>query len=154
MIGESRSVGLTRDAREMPGEERMNPATKRRRETGSQAPGAKVGARCHLESARIEGAAYLVLVGEFDLSCSDRFKAALEKALADSPVHLVLDLRSVTFIDSTGLAMVLKADSASRDAGALLHVVRSPTAIVAAVFEAGGLDKILPLSDEPPQLGD
>jgi anti-sigma B factor antagonist len=130
----------------------VSPATNRRRETGAE-PGTKVGARCHLETAKVKSASYLVLIGEFDLSCADRFKTSLAKALADGAEHLVLDLRSVTFIDSTGLAMVLKADSAAREAGAQLYVARSPTAIVAAVFEAGGLDKLLPLMDEPPQLG-
>jgi anti-sigma B factor antagonist len=131
----------------------MNPATKRPRpQTGSEQPGNKVGARCHLETARVGRAAYLVLVGEFDLSCSDRFKAALAKAVADGPEHLVLDLRSVTFVDSTGLALLLRADALAREQSIRLHVVRSPTAIVAAVFEAGGLDKLLPVTDEPPHL--
>jgi anti-sigma B factor antagonist len=129
----------------------VNPETKRRGAQGSAA-GTKVGARCHLETARVGRAAYLVLVGEFDLSCADRFKETLKKSVADRPEDLVIDLRSVTFIDSTGLALLLKADTLAREDNLCLHVVRSPTAIVAAVCEASGLDKLLPLCDEPPQL--
>jgi anti-sigma B factor antagonist len=112
----------------------------------------KVGARCHLETARTGAAAYLVLIGELDLSCMKRFRESLEKLVADSPEDLVIDLRSVTFIDSTGLALLLRADALAREEGFCLHIVRSPTEIVQAVFEASGVNKLLPLIDGPPQL--
>src|SRR5919109_1251090 len=99
----------------------MNPGTARRgpRKIGSSDKG---GARCHLEIARVGSSAYLVLVGEFDLSFTKRFKEALAKAVADETDHLVIDLRSVTFIDSTGLALLLKADALAREGGFHLHV--------------------------------
>jgi anti-anti-sigma factor len=112
----------------------------------------KVGAQCHLERARVGTTAYLVLVGELDLSCTKRFSEALRDSIADRPEDLVVDLRSVTFVDSTGLAMLLKIDSLAREEGIRLHMVRSPIEIVRAVFEATGIDKILPLVDESPRL--
>ena len=129
----------------------MNPRTVRR---GQPIAGGenKVGARCHLETARTTGAAYLVLVGELDLSCTMRFGETLEKLIADTPQDLVIDLRSVTFIDSTGLALLLRADAMAREEGCRLHIVRSPTEIVNAVFEASGVNNLLPLTDGPPQL--
>jgi anti-sigma B factor antagonist len=129
----------------------MNPGTARRglRQIGSAS---KVGARCHLETARVGTAAYLVLIGELDLSCTKRFRETLAKSVADDTDHLVIDLRSVTFIDSTGLAMLLKADTLAREEGFRLHVVRSPTEIVKAVFEASGINTLLPFCDEPPPL--
>jgi anti-sigma B factor antagonist len=127
-----------------PGTARLGPA-----KIGS---GSKVGARCHLETARVGTAAYLVLIGELDLSCTRRFRESISKAVADETDHLVLDLRSVTFVDSTGLAMLLQADNLSREYGFRLHVVRSPTEIVKAVFEASGVNRLLPLCDEPPPL--
>ena len=131
----------------------MNPGTARR---GRQVAGGehKVGARCHLEAARVGPASYLVLIGELDLSCVERFRGSLEKAIADGPQDLVIDLRSVTFIDSTGLTLLLKADSIAREEGFTLHIVRSPTEIVKAVFEASGLNTLLPLTDGPPRLQD
>jgi anti-anti-sigma factor len=129
----------------------MNPGTARRgRRLGDTST--KVGAQCHLETARIGTAAYMVLVGELDLSCTKRFGEALRDSIADRPEDLVLDLRSVTFIDSTGLAMLLKVDSLAREEGFNLHMVRSPIEIVRAVLEATGIDKILPLVDSPPKL--
>jgi anti-anti-sigma regulatory factor len=50
------------------------------------------------------------------------------------------------------LALLLKADAIAREEGLRLHIVRSPTEIVKAVFEASGLNRILPLTDAPPQL--
>jgi anti-sigma B factor antagonist len=130
----------------------VNPGTKRRAPLDESGVAGKLGARCHLETARVGSAAYLVLVGEFDLSCADRFKATLQKSIADSPEDVVIDLRSVTFVDSTGLALLIKADTLARAEHFSLHVVRSPTDIVKAVCEATGVDKLLPFCDEPPQL--
>ena len=64
---------------------------------GEVATSNRLGARCHVEVARFNGAAYVVLVGELDLSCSERFLESLKRMLADQPEHLVIDLRSVTF---------------------------------------------------------
>jgi anti-sigma B factor antagonist len=129
----------------------MNPGTTRGRRPMTDAAN-KVGARCHLEMARVAGAAYLALFGELDISCVERFRESLAKSVADHPDDVVIDLRSVTFIDSTGLALLLRADTLGREGGFRLHVVRSPTEIVKAVFEASGANRLLPLTDEPPQL--
>jgi anti-sigma B factor antagonist len=129
----------------------MNPGTVRHGRPETQA-GAKVGAQCHLESARVGGGLQLVLIGELDLSCVKRFGEAFNEAVADTPTDVVIDLRSVTFVDSTGLALLLKVDNFAREAGFRLHVVKSPIEIVQAVFEATGIDKILPMVDESPML--
>jgi anti-anti-sigma factor len=112
----------------------------------------RVGARCQFETVRGNGAAYLVLIGELDLSCTRRFRETLDKLVADTPEDLVIDLRSVTFVDSTGLALLLRADAQAREEGVRLHIVSSPTEIVKAVFEASGVNTLLPLTDSPPQL--
>jgi len=130
---------------------KMKPGTVRR---GRQEPqtGTKVGAQCHLETARVGSALYLVLIGELDLSCVKRFGESFNEAVGDTPTDVVLDLRSVTFVDSTGLALLLKVDNFAREAGFRLYMVKSPIEIVQAVFEATGIDRILPMVDEPPSL--
>jgi anti-anti-sigma factor len=131
----------------------MNPGTAKRRRIGTQAQAEnKVGAQCYVETARVGSAAYLVLIGELDLSCTDRFRARVNEVLADSPEDVVADLRSTTFVDSTGLALLLKLDSRSREEDFRLHVVRSQAEIVNAVFEASGVKNILPMCDDPPSL--
>jgi anti-anti-sigma factor len=81
-----------------------------------------------------------------------RFGEAVNESVANRPTDLVVDLRSVTFVDSTGLALLLKVDNFAREENLRLHIVKSPIEIVQAVFEATGIDKILPLVDEPPRL--
>ena len=111
----------------------------------------RLGARCHLEMARLNGVGYLVLVGELDMSCSERFVESLKRMLAEQPEHIVIDLRSVTFIDSTGLSMLVKANNIAREEEIRLHIVRSPAEIVRAVLETSGLEKLLPLCNQPPR---
>jgi anti-sigma B factor antagonist len=131
----------------------MNPGTAKRRSIGTQTQsGNKIGAQCFVETARIGSAVYLVLIGELDLSCTERFRSRLDDVLADSPEDVVIDLRSTTFVDSTGLALLLRVDSRSREDGYRLHVVQSQAEIVNAVFEASGVKNILPLCDDPPKL--
>jgi anti-sigma B factor antagonist len=129
----------------------MNPGTAKRGRPAAEAS-TKVGAQCHLETARVGSAAYIVLIGELDLSCVKRFGEAFNQSVADRPSDLVVDLRSVTFVDSTGLALLLKVDNFAREEGMKLHMVKSPIEIVQAVFEATGIDKILPMCEAPPQL--
>jgi len=130
----------------------MNSRTARREDAQAGGVVAKVGAKCHVEAARTGTAVRLEIVGELDVSCMKRFRELITKWTADQVDDLVIDLRSVTFIDSTGLVLLLRADTVAREEGFQLHVVRSPTEIVRAVFEVSGVDTLLPLCDEPPQL--
>jgi anti-anti-sigma factor len=61
---------------------------------------------------------------------------------------VVLDLREVGFMDTSGLRYVLELnDRAARD-GFQLRLVRGPAA-VQRVFEVSGLDSRLPFVDDP-----
>ena len=103
-----------------------------------------------IELSVTDGTAWLSAGGQLDLTCGDRFIACLREARDAEPHDLVIDLRDVTFIDSTGLSLLLKADGLARQNQFELHVVRSPAEIVQAVLEATGVQKFLPLVDEPP----
>jgi anti-anti-sigma factor len=74
-------------------------------------------------SARFEGeCAVLVLEGEFDMGVRERAFAALEHACR-APV-LVVDLRGLTFMDTTGVHLLLEARERCRASGRRLLVVR------------------------------
>jgi anti-anti-sigma factor len=103
-----------------------------------------------IELAVADGTALLTAGGQLDLTCGDRFIACLREARDAEPERLVVDLREVTFIDSTGLSLLLKSDGLARQNQFELVIVRSPTEIVQAVLEATGVDKFLPLVDDPP----
>jgi anti-anti-sigma factor len=62
---------------------------------------------------------------------------------------VVIDLRRLTFVDSTGVAALVAADRHARRAGRSLAIVKGP-AQVQRVLELCGLTEVLALADEPP----
>ena len=63
------------------------------------------------------------LAGELDLATAPDLEHALETQLATAVTDVVLDLRGVTFIDSSGLRVVLVASRSAADEGRRLIVV-------------------------------
>lgn len=83
-------------------------------------------------SLDIDGA--LVLVGEIDSYTAPQ----LGDRLADDPSVDVLDLAGVSFIDSSGLRVLVEGHQARVDRGARL-VLRAPSAAVQRLLEISGL---------------
>ena len=52
----------------------------------------------------------VTLSGELDLASSKRLEDELMRLEDDAPPMITLDLRGVTFIDSTGLSTLINAD--------------------------------------------
>jgi anti-sigma B factor antagonist len=67
----------------------------------------------------------VVVHGEIDVSSADPLHAQLT-GLLSSFSRVVVDLRQVDFIDSTGLHCMLDVDDASRDAGSEFLLVPGP----------------------------
>jgi anti-anti-sigma factor len=97
---------------------------------------------------RQEGQARVVLVGELDIASTEMLERELESLESDSPGTLILDLRKVEFIDSTGLRAVIAADERAREAGRRLVVVRGSNA-VERLFTVTQLDRRLEVVDDP-----
>jgi anti-anti-sigma factor len=66
--------------------------------------------------------------GELDLSTSDRLLEALEEALS-SPAHVILDLQSCSFLDSTGIAAILRGSRQLAECGRVLCVLGAGNAV-------------------------
>src|SRR5438046_5200544 len=77
--------------------------------------------------------ARVVFTGELDLAGTDTARNAIEKAEETSGM-LVLDLSGLTFMDSTGLEIVLRAARRAHDSGRRLVVAR-PSPYVRRLFE-------------------
>jgi anti-anti-sigma factor len=101
---------------------------------------------------RSEGKAAVVVVsGELDLASGPELERALEQ-LADPPTELlVIDLRQVEFMDSTGLSIIVKAHQRFADAGRQLALVRG-TSQVQRLLDLTGVAERLPLVDSPEEL--
>ena len=91
----------------------------------------------------------LVLSGELDLASAEELEGELKQLEAAEPPLLVLDLRELEFMDSTGLRTVIAADARARDRGGRLVVVRARDE-VDRVFRLTRMDQHLELVDEPP----
>jgi anti-sigma B factor antagonist len=97
---------------------------------------------------RTEDQTLIALIGELDIASTEVLERELETLEADSPVTLVLDLRRVEFIDSTGLRAVIAADERARKMGRRFVVVRGPNA-VDRLFTVTQLDRRLEIVDDP-----
>lgn len=103
----------------------------------------------NVEIQSANGRASIALSGELDISSAARVEDALNSLQAQSPKVLVLDLRKLEFMDSTGLRLIVRADEAARAGGTRFVIVRGPEA-VQRVFQIVGLDTRLDMADAPP----
>jgi anti-anti-sigma factor len=87
--------------------------------------------------------------GELDIATTPELEQALTEATADSMAEIVLDLRELTFMDSTGLRALAQANSRADEAGVKLSIIRGRRQIE-RVLEISGLGTLLPLVDAPP----
>src|SRR4051794_11688131 len=97
---------------------------------------------------RQEGQTHIVLVGELDIASTESLEQELASSEDDTKGTLVLDLRRVDFIDSTGLRAVIAADERARSAGRRFVVVRGSSA-VERLFNVTQLDRRLEIVDDP-----
>ncbi len=88
----------------------------------------------------------IALTGEADLLGSPRIDAALEDAAAGEPKLIVVDLRNLTFIDSSGLHALVNGHQRCRTRGHELRFIPGPPN-VQRLFELTGADDILPFCD-------
>jgi anti-sigma B factor antagonist len=95
------------------------------------------------------GAARLAIAGEVDLSSAPELERSLS-ALQASGRPVVVDMRDVSFMDSSGLRMILAADTRAQSSGSRLPLVPGPPG-VQRVFQLALLDRRLEFVDDPEQ---
>ena len=81
--------------------------------------------------------------GEVDMGTVGQVREQLKHVTASGVRRVVLDLRGVTFLDSTGLHLVLEADAASRAQRWEFELIGGP-ADVQRVFDLTGARARLP----------
>jgi len=75
------------------------------------------------------GCVHVLLHGPLDLAHAYRFDDALRRLEHEHPDCLVIDLRGLDFLDSTGLSRLVAARRRARRAGRRLVLVRGPKPI-------------------------
>lgn len=94
------------------------------------------------EVGESDGRAVVTVRGEIDVATAGAFWSAVERACALSP-RLIIDLTGTAFMDSTGLAVLVRTHRRlAQDPDAL--VVRVPaTSPVRKVMAVSGLDRLV-----------
>jgi anti-sigma B factor antagonist len=93
----------------------------------------------------------VVVAGELDLASAPRIEEELQRVEEQNPSIIVLDLRELQFMDSTGLRTIVNADARAREAGRRLVVVRG-TENVQRVFEVTRLNERVEIVDDPSEV--
>ena len=87
----------------------------------------------------------IALSGEIDHHEAQRVIREMGEAVDTYlPAHCVVDMRNVTFMDSSGIAVILGAYRRLREIGGEMEVIRVPRQ-ASRVLTAAGVDRIVPL---------
>ena len=95
-----------------------------------------------------ENAVKIVLRGELDLEHAYSFDEELKRVEALEPRCICLDLRELTFLDSTGLSRLVAARRRAMKAGRRLVLVRGPAA-VQRVFQLTAVEEAFEIVNGP-----
>jgi anti-sigma B factor antagonist len=98
-------------------------------------------------SSEREGDVHTIcLFGELDLATADGAADEIGRAEASDARSIVIDLSGLTFMDSTGVRLMLNAHARSRANANRLTMLRGGAA-VQRVLELCGVDQLLPFAD-------
>jgi anti-anti-sigma factor len=109
-------------------------------------------ANLELETTRSGQVAVVAPTGELDLSGAAVLQAELDRLAEERELGgVVLDLRGLEFMDSSGLRLVVLADMQAREAGRRFALVRGDET-VHRVFEITRMNDRLDFVDDPEEL--
>ena len=95
-----------------------------------------------------DGRLTLYLNGELDHHSARLAMKTIEQYMEETlPVQCVLDMSGLTFMDSSGIALILKAHKLARANGGEVRV-EHPSCQVLRVMETSGIERIVPIAQE------
>jgi anti-anti-sigma factor len=86
--------------------------------------------------------ALLSVAGELDLASSPILERELERALADGPGLVIIDLRKLEFMDSTGLSVLIRAHNRAQETGHRLGIVNGSRQVRRLLSLTGVADRL------------
>jgi anti-sigma B factor antagonist len=84
------------------------------------------------------GPTTVALSGEVDLATAGELEGSVERLVASGITNIVVDLKDVTFCDSVGLNVLVRARKYCAEHGGQLRIIR-PRGEVAQVLSISGL---------------
>ncbi|SRR5581483_3414062 len=98
------------------------------------------------------GAPMLSVSGELDLASSPALEQELERVAASAPALVIIDLRELDFMDSTGLSVLIRAHQRAHEAGHRLGIVNGSRQVRRLLSLTGVADR-LTIVERPEDLG-
>lgn len=90
--------------------------------------------------------ARIVVSGDLDIATVPELEAAIDRLLEDAVRRLSIDLRALTFADSSGVRLLISIGDRAAAGGWTLQIVRPPDEAF-MVFRISGADASLPFVD-------
>jgi anti-sigma B factor antagonist len=88
----------------------------------------------------------IAVAGELDVAGAGRVEQELRRVESTDVVSIVVDLSGLTFVESTGVRLLIEAQARSRADSGRLMLLRGPED-VQRVFELCGVEDRLPFAD-------
>jgi len=101
------------------------------------------------ETSELDDGYHVQLSGELDISSASGVESRLVELEKREPGRVILDLRRVSFIDSTGLSMIINADGRAKKAGRRFTII-SGDGVPRRILRTVGLEDRLDVITEPP----
>ena len=103
-----------------------------------------------VDTGELDGGVRVILSGDLDLSTAKQAEEAIEAAERGTSL-IVIDLRRLSFMDSTGLRVIVSADKRAKRSCRRAVIVQGPSA-VRRVFEITRLGERLEIVDTPDEI--
>jgi anti-sigma B factor antagonist len=97
------------------------------------------------------GAQLLSVTGELDLASSPALEEELERVANESPSLVIIDLRALDFMDSTGLSVLIRAHQRAQERGHEFGIVNGSRQVRRLLSLTGVADR-LTIVEEPDEL--
>ena len=94
-----------------------------------------------------DGAAVIAVAGELDLATSPALEEQFERVMSGAPTLVVIDLRELEFMDSTGLSVIIRAHQRAEQGGHRLGIVNGSRQVRRLLSLTGVADRLLIVDD-------
>jgi anti-sigma B factor antagonist len=110
------------------------------------------GERFAVRTSTNDSTVWLAMGGELDVYATPALRAALTNVEQTEPELLVLDLRGLEFLDSSGLAVLLGAHERASASGRSVRLLIKGSRAVETLFETVRAQDFLEIVDDPAEL--
>ena len=112
---------------------------------------ASVQSNFNVETRDGTQAVVIGVTGELDLASSPALEHELERGAASQAEVVIVDLRDLEFMDSTGLSVLVRAHQRATENGQRFGIVKGPQQVQRLLSLTGVADR-LTLADSPDEL--